>query len=246
MKTVAIIQARMGSTRLPGKVLMDVAGQPMIERVFRRVEQARAIDEVVVATSRQKSDERLRDHCRRRSWKCFVGDEQDVLSRYYGAAQWAEASHVVRITADCPLIDAGVIDRVVRLLKARPDLDLVSNIWPRRRYPRGLDVEALTWETLAELHEKCNLPAYREHVTLAAYREKRHHLGSVECREDWSHWRLTVDTEDDLRLVREIYRHFLQLDVGQTDLFGFSEMQKAMRRFPQWETINRHIQQKAA
>ncbi len=244
MKTVAIIQARLGSTRLPNKVLRDVEGRTMIERVVARVEQSEQTDEIVIATTESSSDQPLVDFCNSRRWNVFRGSENDVLSRYVGAATAFSADQIVRITSDCPLIDPGLIDDVIQVSKIGIQVDYCCNFYPLRRYPRGLDCEVLTFETLNRIDRLATQPDYREHVTLYAYRNARQFLmGSVTGENDDSNLRWTVDTDGDLELIRAIYRHFAA--AGQEE-FNWTDIVTAYQLNPQWHEINQHILQKVA
>jgi spore coat polysaccharide biosynthesis protein SpsF (cytidylyltransferase family) len=139
MKVVATIQARMGSTRLPGKVLLDWAGEPMLARVIERIRRAETVDEVVVATTVRPSDHPIADLCVERNWACCRGSENDVLDRYYQTAVAHQADVVVRITSDCPLIEPAIVDRVVReFLEGQPTVHCACNLLPVRTFPRGL------------------------------------------------------------------------------------------------------------
>ncbi|MDD1665167.1 MAG: glycosyltransferase family protein, partial [Methanomicrobiales archaeon] len=162
----AIIQARTGSTRLPGKVLMDIAGEPMLARVMERAGRAKTLDEILVATTTESADDGIVSLCEEREWECFRGSEADVLDRYYQAAHAYHADHIVRITSDCPLIDPGVVDRVVsEFLERQPGVDYACNFLPRRTYPRGLDTEVMTFHALERSWREDGNPAHREHVT---------------------------------------------------------------------------------
>jgi len=198
----------MTSTRLPGKILADLEGRPMLARQIERLRQCREADEIVIATTDNASDDpvvALTDECGQRSYR---GSENDVLSRYVEAARECHADVVVRITSDCPLIDATVTDRVIRALVAGPDkCDYACNIL-ERTYPRGLDVEALTMEALERCHREATSPEDREHVTSFIRRDR---TGMFVCRSitdsaNNSDLRWTVDTPGDLELVRRIYR----------------------------------------
>jgi len=157
MNVVAIIQARMGSTRLPGKVLLDLAGRTMLARVVRRVGRAALIDEVMVATADAPDDDAIVEECRRLRVPCFRGSEHDVLDRFHRAAIAHRADVVVRITADCPLIDPEVTDRVIRaFFDERPDY--ASNTL-RRTYPRGLDTEVMTAAALVRASREARASA---------------------------------------------------------------------------------------
>lgn len=240
MKTVAIIQARMGSTRLPGKVLQDLAGEPMLVRVVNRTRRARRIDEVVIATTDLPRDDELERLCASRRWLCHRGSEDDVLDRYYQAARRFGADVVVRITSDCPLIEPEVVDQVVSAYAAPPPVDYASNVLPERTFPRGLDVEAFGFALLARLWRECRDPAAREHVTEQVFRTPgRFRVRNVTSPRDLSHWRWTVDTPDDLLLVRKIYEHF------GGDAFSWHEVLAVLAEHPEWRAINAHVEQKA-
>jgi spore coat polysaccharide biosynthesis protein SpsF len=205
VRVVALVQARTGSTRLPGKVLMDLHGRPMLAQLLSRLSRAQRIDEVVVATSELDGDDAVAQVAEAEGVRVFRGDERDVLARMLGAARMAEADLVVRVTGDCPLIDPDVVDQVVSELG---DHDLASNAIIRT-FPRGLDTEVLTRDALERIAELASSPESREHVTWFAYRERPDlfKLRSVESGEgdryaalDWS-----VDTADDLERVRRLW-----------------------------------------
>jgi spore coat polysaccharide biosynthesis protein SpsF len=241
MKTVAIIQARLGSRRLPEKVFADVGGKPMLARVVARAEQSQTIDQVIVATTDRPHDRAIVNFCKRSDWPVVTGSEDDVLQRYVDAARFAKADRIVRITSDCPLIDPGIIDRVVGKMKQNDQLDYVANFFPRRWYPRGLDAEVVTRATLEQLAATVDSPNFREHVTLSIYRNPdRYRIGSVCCDDDQSHHRWTVDTPADLELIRIIYSHF-----GDSN-FNWREVLTAFHCNPHWFDLNRNIQQKVA
>ncbi len=239
MKVVAIIQARMGSTRLPGKVLLDLAGEPMLARNVIRVCNAKLIDEVVVATTTKFADDDIVALCAQRSWPCFRGSEEDVLDRYYQAAIRVNANVIVRITSDCPLIDPGLIDQVVRAYQASPHVDYASNILQPRTFPRGLDTEAFGFDVLERLwHEDTN-PATREHVTMFIHKNlPAFHTRGITHVKDFSRLRWTVDTEEDLVLIRKIYEHF------GNDAFSWKNVLSLLDQNPDWHAVNAHIQQK--
>jgi spore coat polysaccharide biosynthesis protein SpsF len=202
MKTVAIVQARMGSSRLPGKVLVDLDGQSMLGRVVERVARSRRIDDIVIATSTAMIDDAVAREAHRVQAHVHRGSEHDVLHRYLGAALAYEADVIVRMTADCPLLDPSVIDQVIDALGP---CDYVSNTHVRS-FPRGLDVEVLHRDTLERIGRLGTSPAAREHVT--AFVMERPELfvtRQVVAPVDDSDLRWTVDTPDDLALVRALY-----------------------------------------
>ena len=238
MKVVAIIQARLGSTRLPGKVLLDLAGEAMLTRVVRRVSRAERVDEVIIATTTEKRDDELVEFCRKQGWPCFRGSENDVLNRYHGAAKAYQADRVVRITSDCPLVDPRVIDGVLEGLELQAS-DYASNTI-RRTYPRGLDAEAFTFATLEKAWKEDLDPALREHVTQYIVRNPgQFGITQMSYDENWSHLRWTVDTPEDFDLVQKIYAHF-----GH-DEFAWTDVLPVLAAHPDWEKINQEIEQKA-
>jgi spore coat polysaccharide biosynthesis protein SpsF len=206
-RTVAIIQARNGSRRLPRKSLAPILGRPLLDLMLERVQRARTLDEVVVATTTLARDDELAAIAAGRAVGVFRGSEPDVLSRYAGAAELAHAELVVRLTADCPLIDPDVIDRVVTVARRTlsDDVQLVTNAPHNgRTYPDGMDVEVLTAQTLRDLDELATDDADREHVTLRLHRAPFRHA-VVDLGEPAGEVRITVDYESDLELVRAIF-----------------------------------------
>lgn len=217
MKKVAIVQARLGSTRLPGKILMDLAGRPMLAQQIRRMKRCRFLDEIVVATTTASADDAVVELARHEGVGWFRGSQEDVLSRYLGAARESYADLVVRITGDCPLVDPEVTDLVVSELAAHSTgCDYASNSL-RRTYPRGLDAEALFWDVLLRINRMAATPEDREHVTVLP----RQHPGlfltrSIEDSEDNSDLRWTVDHDADLQLVRTLYERLGLAESGTT------------------------------
>lgn len=240
MKTVAIIQARMGSTRLPGKVLADVAGRPMLARVVERTARARSIQQVVVATSALAADDSIADWCAGEGWSCHRGSEADVLDRYYGAACASNAEIIVRITSDCPLIDPGVLDDVIKHYHAgQPGLDYVANFLPDRTFPRGLDCEVVSFAALKRAWREDDRPDWREHVTeFILHHAESFHVSGWMTAPDCSGERWTVDTPEDLELVRRIYAAF------GDDGFGWREVLALLDDHPDWRALNAHVAQK--
>jgi spore coat polysaccharide biosynthesis protein SpsF (cytidylyltransferase family) len=209
-RTVAVVQARMGSTRLPGKVLEDVSGQPLLALVLARVGRAAGIDEVAVATSALPGDDPVAEEARRLGVRVVRGSEQDVLDRYATAAAELEADLVVRITADCPLVDPEVLGQLLALRSAE-DLDyagVLTGAAPadgRRRFPDGLDAEVLQTSVLAEAAREATAAYDREHVTpFVKARPQRFRLGVLEAEQDLGDERWTVDQADDLAFVRAL------------------------------------------
>ncbi len=232
----------MGSSRLPGKVLADIQGQPMLAHVVNRVRRAKRVDDVIVATSDEPGDNPLAELCARQGWSCYRGSHLDVLDRYYQAAATFHADVIVRITSDCPLIDAAIIDMVAgRVIDSDGTIDYCANVLAPRTFPRGLDAEAFTRSALIRNWTEASDPSCREHVTPYFYRNPElFRLAHVMNSTDESAHRWTVDTPEDLQLVRQIFGHFAGRD------FGWQDVMNAFRRHPEWMQINAHVQQKAA
>jgi spore coat polysaccharide biosynthesis protein SpsF (cytidylyltransferase family) len=227
VNVVAVVQARVGSQRLPGKVLMDLAGRPMIAQLLRRLTQAELVDEVVVATTTSSADDEVARVTEAEGVRVFRGSEHDVLGRMTGAAAERNADLVVRITGDCPLVDPAIVDRVVgALIEHRTDVDLASNI-VRRTFPKGLDTEALYFDALRRIERLGASSEAREHVTWFAYRERPDlfAMHSVEEDDDHSELNWSVDTAEDFERVASLYE---QLDLG-TRLLGWREILAASR-----------------
>lgn len=250
----------MASSRLPGKVLLDIGGRPMLERVVERARRAGSLRQVVVATTVDPSDDPVERLCRERDYPCYRGSAQDVLDRYYQAARLFSAEIIVRITADCPLIDPQVIDRTVYAFlgldvgdNASPGLrglslsslpyDFAANRLPPpwgRTYPIGLDVEVCTFTALEQAWKEAVLPHQREHVMPFFYENpERFRILLVDHDKDYGALRWTVDTPQDLELLRRIYAHF----EGRDD-FSWLEVLALFERQPELRQINAQIQPK--
>lgn len=239
-KFVAIIQARMGSTRLPGKVLMPIGNQTVLGRVAQRLSRAKGIDAIVVATTTADKDDAVVQECERLHLRCFRGSEDDVLDRYYQAAMALSAGAIIRITSDCPLIDPEIVERV-RSAFISENADLACNVLGRT-FPRGLDTEILTMDALGRAWRQARHPQHREHVTPFFYeRRDLFRFASVTHNHDYSYHRWTVDTPEDLELVRAIYAHF-----NYGDDFGWQEALAFLERSPELMKLNAHVQQKSA
>ncbi|HEV8698336.1 MAG TPA: glycosyltransferase family protein [Candidatus Limnocylindrales bacterium] len=237
-RTVAIIQARMGSERLPGKVLLPLLGEPMLTRVVRRTARAGRLDEVVVATTDQPADDAIVELADREGWHVVRGSAHDLLDRYVVAARAHDAEVIVRITSDCPLIDPEVIDRTIAAFDAA-DVDYASNSLEPRTFPRGLDVEVVSRAALERAWREDADPAWREHATPYVYRHpEAFRVLAVRSEDDQSEQRWSVDTPEDYELVRRIYEA-----IGRDD-FGWREALAVVVAHPDWAALNRHIVQK--
>ena len=239
MKIVTIIQARMGSTRLPGKVLLDLGGKTVLARVVERVRRSRTASQVIVATTPEADDNRVIEECRRLSVETFRGSEDDVLDRYHQAATRADVDVVVRICSDCPLIDPGIIDRTVEeFLKS--STDYASNALDRT-YPRGLDVEVLTCQALERCWREAKLFYQRSHVTAYIYENPRlFRILRVHGEADYSGHRWTLDTREDYQFMRAVHAR-----VSDPDHFSWHDVLDLLDREPELAELNRHVVQKA-
>ncbi len=240
MRVVAIVQARMGATRLPGKVLADLAGEPMLARVVQRVCRASKVDDVVVATTTTPGDASVAQLCEAYGWNCFRGSEEDVLDRFYQAAIAYGAEAVVRICADCPLIEAEILDLVIgEFLERQPKVDYAVSFLPERTFPVGLDAQVVRFDALERAWREDTNPVWREGVTYYIdLNPELFHVHTVSSTTDHSAYRWTVDQPEDLAFMRRIYEHF-----GH-DHFSWHDVIAVLRRFPEWQEINRHVEQK--
>ncbi len=264
-KVVAIIQARMASSRLPEKVLLDISGQPMLQRVVTRTSRASRVDHVLVATTTDPSDDAVAAFCEAQNIAYTRGSQFDVLDRYYQAAQQSSADVVVRVTADCPAIDPALIDDAIATLLGTStqtgctsDFDFVANRLPppfHRSFPIGLDVEVCTFAALKRAWQEGREPVHREHVMPYLYEGvklaratagletgKSPHgfrVGLLNHMPDYGSLRWTVDTPDDLQFMREVYARF-----NGRDDFSWQELLALVQREPALQAINSAVQHK--
>jgi spore coat polysaccharide biosynthesis protein SpsF len=233
---VHILQVRLSSARLPGKVLKDILGKPMLERQIERLRRAEALNQLVVATSDRGEDDAIELLCQKLGVDCFRGSLNDVLTRFYQCALKYSPKHVVRLTGDCPLADPAIIDEVVRL-HLEGNYDYTSNTNPPT-WPDGMDVEVMKYECLAEAYAEAELPSEREHVTLFIYRQpERYRLGSLTQEEDLSALRLTVDEPEDLELVTKIYERLYP----QNHDFTLADILALLDKTPALKEVNQRF-----
>jgi spore coat polysaccharide biosynthesis protein SpsF len=210
---IAIVQARMKSNRLPGKVMKDIGGQPMLGRVVERVRMSKLINQVIVATTTDPTDDEVAAFCQTVTpvTPCFRGSLHDVLDRFYQAALFYRADVVVRFTADCPLLDAGLIDQTLSEF-LRTGVDFAANRLPppfKRTYPIGVDTEVCSFQALSRAWKEATETYEREHVMPYLYDvPDRFNILRLEYHQDLSHMRWTVDTAEDLEVVRRVYSFF--------------------------------------
>lgn len=237
-RVVAVIQARMGSNRLPGKVLRDLAGTPVLGWVIRAAQAAVGIDQIVIATSESVEDDSIAEFAHSHGVTVVRGSEDDVLSRFLLAAEISNADAVVRLTADCPLLDPRVISQVVSLWRNDPELlDYVSTT-QNRSLPRGLDVELATSSALQAVDARTE-SHHRAHVTSAIYEEGAgFRLASLQFSPGSSSYRVTLDTEEDAALLDALVPHLVALPPSWQDIVSVLE------QFPEIVSLNAHVEQK--
>lgn len=203
---IAIIQARMGSTRLPGKVLMKINGVPLLELMLSRVKKSELLNKIVIATSTDSKDDKIVNFCKKHNYEYFRGSENDVLSRYYKCAKLFNVDVIVRLTADCPLIDPVIIDDVVKLY-TKSAVDYAANTVPpeKSRYPDGSDVEVFSFEALEKGFFRAKKDSEREHVTHYFWRsDNGFKIAQLSQKNDWSKYRFTLDYPEDFEVIKFI------------------------------------------
>lgn len=234
MKVVAIVQARMGSTRLPNKVMKPIGGVPMIELLLSRLSQAKEVDQVVVATSVDDRNQLLVEHVRKLGYACEQGSEHDVLGRYVQAGRAHQADVVARITGDCPLVDPALVDEVIRRFKDS-NVDYFSNIKPPT-YPDGLDIEVCTFAALDRASRETGKPFDREHVTPYLRESGRFKTGSMQHSQDLSALRWTVDESADFTVIEKVFQYF-----HPRTNFTWMEVLSMQQQRPDIFSINEHL-----
>lgn len=238
-KTIAIIQARVGSTRLPNKVLLDIRGKPMLVWVVERVRRARLVDGVIIATTANKEEDPIAVLCEEKGYDFYRGSHHDLLDRYFQAAIACDAQTIVRVTADCPLIDPGVIDLTISRFY-ESGADFVANRLPPpwgRTYPIGLDTEVCSFEALSAAWKEAQKGYQREHVMPFIYEQpERFKIELVDHDPDYGHLRWTVDAPEDLELVRQIAHRF-----GDRDDFSWKEVLEIWLKDSSLAEINANV-----
>lgn len=235
MKTVAVVQARMGSSRLPGKVMKPVAGLPMIEVLLKRLSRAKTIDQILIATSVDIRNNALCEHVKSLGYDCIQGSEDDVLERYLQAADNSKADIIVRITGDCPLVDPVLVDEAVSEFKAA-SVDYYTNCAPAT-FPDGLDIEVFTHSALKQSAALTQSAHDHEHVTPYLRESGQFKTAYFRNSEDLSEWRWTVDEAADLEVIRNVFKHFTP------DLhFSWQEVANLQRTKPELFSANQTLQ----
>lgn len=236
-KTVAIIQARMGSTRLPGKTLSMIGEKPLLAHIIERIKASQLIDEIVVSTTKCTSDYPIILLAKKCGVMHFKGSEIDVLDRFYNTAKKFNAEIILRVTADNPFVDPEVIDEILRHLINNPGLDYASNtIEPT--YPDGINIEAFNFNVLETAWHEAELTSEREHVTPFIWKNpKRFNIFSVKSNVDLSRLRWTIDYYEDLCFAREIYSR-----LSYKGIFLMQDILQILKAEPELIEINGHIE----
>lgn len=241
MKIIATIEARMTSTRLPGKVLKPITGRPVLELLIERLQRAKYLDEIVVATTINDTDEPIIDLCERLNIKYFRGSEEDVLKRVLDAAKSVSADLIVEITGDCPFVDPDIVDEYIQVF-LNGEYDYVSNTI-RRSFPIGFDVQVFPVSVLEKVNALTFDPVDHEHVSIYIYEHpERYRLKNMEADEDmfWPNLGVTLDTQEDYELIRSIFEELYP----QNNAFSALDVIKLLRGKPELISINRHIKRK--
>jgi spore coat polysaccharide biosynthesis protein SpsF len=238
LRTVCTIEARMTSSRLPGKVLLDAAGQPLLAHMIERLRRARTLDAIVIATTEEAASDPIVALAEDLSVGCFRGSEEDVLGRVLGAARAHGAELIVETTGDCPLIDPGVVDLIVGRFRDG-GVDYCSNTL-ERTYPRGMDVQAFPFAVLEEVDRLTDDPADREHVSLYIYEHpERYRLVGIEARgrRRRPDLRLTLDTAVDLAVIRAVYEALWR----ENPAFTIEDVIDYLDAYPELAELNRSV-----
>lgn len=234
-KTVVIIQARTGSTRLSNKVMHIIKGKTVLEHVIGRMQQCKNIDNIIVATTVQRRDLAIVKLCAEQGISVYCGSENDVLDRYYQAARLFEADHIVRITADCPMHDYRMVERVVEEhLKSRADY--TSNT-AGETFPDGLDTEVFRFEALEEAWEKACLASDREHATQYMIRCEEMTKHFIKSETDYKSERWTIDEPEDEEFIRAIFDRLYDMD----PYFGMEQVLEVEQKEPELKKINANL-----
>jgi spore coat polysaccharide biosynthesis protein SpsF len=237
---LAILQARMSSTRLPGKVMLPILGVPALQQQIRRIQNSMLIDKLIVATSDDESDTVIADLCQKIDVACFRGPLDDVLDRFYQAAKTYEPLHIVRLTGDCPLCDSGIIDEVIQY-HLDGDFDFTSNALPPT-FPDGLDVEVIRYNLLEDAASNATTNRQREHVTPYIREQADTHVGNYTNSKDLSSLRWTLDYQDDYEFIIKVYEHLYKLNPE----FNYTDIIKLIENNPEIQKINSsHIRNEA-
>lgn len=242
MRVEIFVQARMRSTRLPGKVMLTVLDKPLLGYLIERLQEVQNADAIVILTTTHPADDVIVEYCEKNRIPCYRGPEEDVLTRYFQVAKKRNPDAIVRITADCPLMDPTILEKMIQFYRDHADsYDYISNSL-ERTYPRGLDIEVFSAAALDTAFQEAKQPFEREHVTPYIYRHpERFRLCNLPYSgPSLAEHRWTVDTHEDFALIRLIIEHLWP----QNTHFRLADVLHLLERHPDWTLINAHIQQK--
>lgn len=243
MKVVCLVQARVGSTRLPGKILKEICGKTILHHEIDRLKKCKEIDEIVIATTDKKDDDKIVNEAKKLSVKYFRGSENDVLSRFYYAAKENNADIIVRVTSDCPCIDFEILDKMLIYFKDKykeKQVDYLSNTI-KRTYPRGYDIEIFTFSALEKSYINAKKEYEREHVTPYIYDKTNNFLKlSFENKDDYSEYRVTLDTIEDFIVIKNIFENLYY----KNPYFKLNDVVQYLNNNLHIVDINKHIEQK--
>lgn len=243
MKVVCLVQARVGSTRLPGKILKEICGKTILHHEIDRLKKCKEIDEIVIATTDKEDDDKIVNEAKKLSVKYFRGSENDVLSRFYYAAKENNADIIVRVTSDCPCIDFEILDKMLIYFKEKykeKQVDYLSNTI-KRTYPRGYDIEIFTFSALEKSYINAKKEYEREHVTPYIYDKTNNFLKlSFENKDDYSEYRVTLDTIEDFIVIKNIFENLYY----KNPYFKLNDVVQYLNNNLHIVDINKHIEQK--
>jgi len=231
----AIIQARMSSTRLPEKIMLEVCGKTLLEHMILRIKKSKKIDKILVATTTNEKDDVIENFCKKKQIECFRGSEDDVLSRYKFASDYLNSNIIVRLCSDCPLLDANIIDDVIDTFQ-KGNYDFVNNLYPLpRTYPDGLLVEVFSSKVLNEAYNEAKKPSDREHVTFFMWNQpNRYNIFRLDYKEDFSKYRFNLDYPEDFTVIKAIFE---SLYLSNPD-FSMTDVIKWLNNHPEIMRIN--------
>lgn len=243
MKVVCLVQARVGSTRLPGKILKEICGKTILHHEIDRLKKCKEIDEIVIATTDKEDDDKIVNEAKKLSVKYFRGSENDVLSRFYYSAKENNADIIVRVTSDCPCIDFEILDKMLIYFKEKykeKQVDYLSNTI-KRTYPRGYDIEIFTFSALEKSYINAKKEYEREHVTPYIYDKTNNFLKlSFENKDDYSEYRVTLDTIEDFIVIKNIFENLYY----KNPYFKLNDVVQYLNDNLHIVDINKHIEQK--
>lgn len=243
MKVVCLVQARVGSTRLPGKILKEICGKTILHHEIDRLKKCKEIDEIVIATTDKEDDDKIVNEAKKLSVKYFRGSENDVLSRFYYSAKENNADIIVRVTSDCPCIDYEILDKMLIYFKDKykeKQVDYLSNTI-KRTYPRGYDIEIFTFSALEKSYINAEKEYEREHVTPYIYDKTNNFFKlSFENKEDYSKYRVTLDTIEDFIVIKNIFENLYY----KNPYFKLNDVVQYLNNNLHIVDINKHIEQK--